>query len=681
MRVLAQITENRKVEARKPLIFLDTVFAFYIEKVTLRQSRLYHAHTGISKGKSLMNIARQTIGKRSGCCSVEYAPGPARLGASAASLVLAAYTQSTSGGELGAILDRYATDMLRESPELASGLGVSDAQAGGRYIDRLSDVSRDGLRRQRGIAEAALAALGHLDRASLCDQDRVTYDVVTTALRDTVDAANFETGTGAQAPYTVTQLTGNYAFIPDFLASQHPITNREEAEAYLTRLSAYARVLDQETTRIGEDAAAGVLPPDFTLDGAVRQLRGFAETPPAQTVLVASLQARLADVEETKIPDADKTALIQLAEAMVRDEVLPAYRRQIDALNALKPRATHDAGVWKLPRGEELYATALRANTTTTMSPDDIHQLGTELVASLNAEMDAILRAQGMPNGTLAERLDALARRPDQIYPNTDAGRARLLADLNAQVEIIRARMPEVCGTLAHAALEIRRVPEFTEVGAPGGYYQPGALDGSRPGAYYINLRNPAEEWPKFSLPTLTYHEGIPGHHWQISIQQESGSIPFIRSALLGFTAYAEGWALYAEQLADEMGLYANDPLGRLGYLQSAAFRASRLVVDTGLHAKRWTREQAIASMVAATGDQESNIVTEIERYCVWPGQACAYMIGRQALKRLRESARATLGARFDLKGFHDVVLTNGSTPLSVTEQLVQQWVASVQKG
>jgi uncharacterized protein (DUF885 family) len=626
-----------------------------------------------------MNISRQTIGKRAGCCSVEYAPGPARLGASAAGLVLAAYTRSTSGGELGAILDRYATDILQESPELASALGVSDAQAGGRYIDRLSDVSRDGLRRQHGIAEAALAALGHLDRASLGDQDRVTYDVVTTALRDTVDSANFETGTGAQAPYTVTQLTGNYAFIPDFLASQHPITNREEAEAYLTRLSAYARVLDQETTRIGEDAAAGVIQPDFTIDGAVRQLRGFAGTVPAQTVLVASLQERLAGV--TEIADADKTALIQLAEAMVRDEVLPAYRRQIDALNALKPRATHDAGVWKLPRGEELYATALRANTTTTMSPDDIHQLGTELVASLNAEMDAILRAQGMANGTLAERLDALARRPDQIYPNTDADRARLLADLNAQVAVIRARMPEVCGTLARAALEIRRVPPFTEAGAPGGYYQPGSLDGLRPGAYYINLRNPAEEWPKFSLPTLTYHEGIPGHHWQIAIQQESGAIPFIRSALLGFTAYAEGWALYAEQLADEMGLYANDPLGRLGYLQSAAFRASRLVVDTGLHAKRWTREQAIASMVAATGDQESNIVTEIERYCVWPGQACAYMIGRQALKRMRESARSTLGARFDLKGFHDVVLTNGSTPLSVTEQLVQQWVASVQKG
>ena len=238
--------------------------------------------------------------------------------------------------------------------------------------------------------------------------------------------------------------------------------------------------------------------------------------------------------------------------------------------------------------------------------------------------------------------------------------------------------MPEIFGTLARAELKIKRVPEYTEAGAPAGYYKPGALNGSRPGAYYINLRNPAEELPKFTLPTLTYHEGIPGHHWQISIQQESGSIPFIRSAILSFTAYDEGWGLYAEQLADEMGLYDNDPFGKIGYLQSAAFRASQLVVDTGIHAKRWTREQAIQSMVAATGDQESNIITEIERYYVWPGQACAYMIGRQALNQMRESARSKLTDRFDLKGFHDVVLTNGSTPLSVTERLVQQWAMSL---
>jgi uncharacterized protein (DUF885 family) len=598
------------------------------------------------------------------------------LGATTASLVLAACTRTTPGSELSAILDRASVDFLRESPEFATSLAISEEQAGGRYMDRLSDASKEGLLRQRQIGERALAELRALDRATLEGQDGVTYDVVVTAIGNNVEAAGFESGGGATAPYVVTQLTGAYTGIPDFLASQHPVTNREQADAYLTRLSAYARVLDQESVRIADDAAAGVIQPDFTIDGAVRQLGGFAGTAPAQTVLVQSLQSRLA--EAAGIADADKTALTQRAEAIVRDEVLPAYQRQIAALTAIRPRATHDAGVWRLPRGEELYASALKNYTTTSMSPDEIHQMGVDLVASLNAEMDAGLRAQGMTRGTLAQRLGALARRPDQRYPNTDAGRAELLAALNAQVQAINARMPEVCGTLARAALEIKRVPEYTEAGAPGGYYQSAALDGSRPGAYYINLRNPSEEWPKFTLPTLTYHEGIPGHHWQISIQQEAGALPFIRSALLGFNAYAEGWGLYAEQLADEMGMYANDPFGRIGYLQSAAFRASRLVVDTGIHSKRWTREQAIASMVAATGDQESNIVTEIERYCVWPGQACGYMVGRQALNRMRDAARTTLGDRFDLKGFHDAVLTNGSTPLSVTESLVQQWAATV---
>jgi uncharacterized protein (DUF885 family) len=281
-----------------------------------------------------------------------------------------------------------------------------------------------------------------------------------------------------------------------------------------------------------------------------------------------------------------------------------------------------------------------------------------------------------MTRGTVAERVHALYSRPDQLYPNNDTGRAQLLADLNRQVQAIRARMPEVCGVLARADLQIRRVPPFTEAGAPGGYYQSAALDGSRPGAYYINLRD-LHELPKFTLPTLTYHEGIPGHHWQISIAQEAGGLPFIRSAILGFNAYQEGWALYAEQLAEEMGMYADDPLGKVGYLQSAAFRASRLVCDTGIHAMRWTREQAIDSMYHVTGDQRSTITTEIERYCVWPGQACGYMVGRQAFNRMRDSARQTLGARFDIKGFHDTILTNGVAPLSVTESLVNDWVAS----
>jgi uncharacterized protein (DUF885 family) len=602
----------------------------------------------------------------------------ALLGATAASVLLAATARASNEG-LNALLDRAVTNFLRESPEFATALAVPEERAGGRYIDRLSDASMAGFRRQRRLSQRLLDDMRRLDRSGLSGQDQVTYDVVATAIENSLATAQFEFGAGAGAPYVVTQLTGSYTGIPDFLASQHPITDRDQAEAYVTRLRRYQRVLDQETRRIRDDAAAGVAPPDFAINGAIGQLSGFAEKAPAETVLVTSLQSRLAGVEGMSA--AAKAALVREAEAIVRDGVLPAYRRQIAALSALLPTATHDAGVWRLPRGAEMYAASLRNQTTTNMSPDEIHDMGVELVRSLNAQMEEILRAEGLTEGSIAERVQAISRRPDQIYPSTDEGRARLLADLNAQVEAIKARMPEVCGALARAALEIKRVPEYTEAGAPGGYYQSAALDGSRPGAYYINLRDPATEWPKFTLPTLTYHEGIPGHHWQISIQQEAGELPFIRSAILGFNAYAEGWALYAEQLADEMGMYANDRLGRLGYLQSAAFRASRLVVDTGIHHKRWTREQAIASMVAATGDQESNIVTEIERYSVWPGQACGYMVGRQAINRMRDSARQALGANFDIRGFHDTLLTNGSTPLSVSESLVRRWVSASAPG
>lgn len=609
----------------------------------------------------------------------------ALLGASAATLALVATgcARSAESGDaaLNALLDRIATDFLRESPEACTGLAVSEEQAGGRYMDRLSDASKEGKARQLALTERAIADLQAIDRASVSAQGQVSLDVVLTAANNQLAAGRFDPGGGATSPYVISQLTGGYTGYPDFLASQHAVTNRETADAYLTRLSAYARVLDQEIAVLNADAGNGVIPPAFALRrgdnaGAINQLRGFAQIAPGENVLVTSFARKLGEVAE--INDADKTALAQRAQTILTDEILPAYQRQIDALNALLPRATTDAGIWKLNQGAEMYAAALRQQTTTEMSPEEIHQMGTELVASLNAEMDAGLRGLGLTRGTVQQRLQQLSRRPDQIYPSTEAGRAELLAALNAQVAAIQSRMPEQFGTLAQAALEIKRVPEYTEAGAPGGYYQNAALDGSRPGAYYINLRDPATEWPKYTLPTLTYHEGVPGHHWQISIQQEAGALPFIRSAILGFNAYAEGWGLYSEQLADEIGMYANDPAGRIGYLQSMAFRASRLVVDTGIHHLRWTREQAIRSMVEATGDQESNIVTEIERYCVWPGQACGYMVGRQAINRMRDAARTALGDNFDPRGFHDAILTNGSTPLSVTEQLVQAWVATV---
>lgn len=594
--------------------------------------------------------------------------------ASTASAPAETVASATPSAQLTATLDRTVAAILRQSPERCTSLGISEERAGYRFIDKLSSSSKASAREYRGIIQNALTELRAIDRNALPANEQVTLDVVVASYENSLATSRFEVGGGAGGPYIVTQLTGAYRNTPDFLDNQHPLRTRDEVDGFFGRLEAYVRNLDEETGIIREDAGAGVIPPDFAIDRTLTQMDAFTSTPVVQNLLVQTLVRRLPQTAE--ITESERTAYVSRAEAAVRDAIYPAYERQKAELREVRRNAVHDAGIWRLPQGAEMYAAALQSRTTTTMSPDEIHNIGLELIAQFHSEMDQILRSQGMTRGSVASRVQALSRRPDQLYPNTDAGRAQILADLNTQTRAIEAMMPRAFNTLAQAQLEIRRVPVTTEAGAPGGYYQRAALDGSRPGAYYINLRDTAE-WPKFTLPTLNYHEGVPGHHWQISIQQESGSIPFIRSAMLGFSAFSEGWGLYAEQLADELGAYASDPLGRLGYLQSATFRASRLVCDTGIHHKRWTREQAIASMVEATGDQESSITTEIERYCVWPGQACSYMVGRQAINRMRDSARGALSARFDLKSFHDTMLANGAVPLSVLERIMNEWVAA----
>ncbi|HRO04320.1 MAG TPA: DUF885 family protein, partial [Terricaulis sp.] len=350
----------------------------------------------------------------------------ALLGASAAGAVLVAAgcNRAVQNGDLHAILDAAVTDFLRESPEYATSLAVSEEQAGGRYVDRLSDVSREAIARQRAKTEEIIRQLGTVNRDTLNDQDRVTLDVVTTSLQNNVAAGAFVTGQGAQAPYTVTQLTGAYGNMPDFLVQQHPVRTRDEADAYLTRLSGFAGMLDQETTRIGQDEGDGVVPPAFVIERTIGLLGDFAQVAPAQNRIVTAFQAKLAAVAE--IPDADKTAMAQRAEAILRDEVLPAFGRQSERLQALRANAPTTSGVGALPRGGELYAAALRSWTTTNMAPQEIHDMGVELLRELNAEMDSIFRANGMTSGTLAERFTALGRRPDQMYRDTDADRTRL---------------------------------------------------------------------------------------------------------------------------------------------------------------------------------------------------------------------------------------------------------------
>jgi len=396
-------------------------------------------------------------------------------------------------------------------------------------------------------------------------------------------------------------------------------------------------------------------------------MRTFRSVPPADSILSSSLARRTQQLGIAGNYAADAARLVE-------SEVYPALDRQAKALGELRPRAVHEASVSRLPEGPALYQLALRQATTTAMSADEVHQLGLDQAQELTASMDVLLRSQGKSSGTVAERAQALAGDPEYLYANTDGGRQQILDYCNGLIKALQPHLPQYFRVLPKAPVEIRRVPAYTEAGAPGGYYQIPALDGSRPGAFYINLRD-TSEWARWKLPTLVYHESEPGHHFQLAQVLELPSLPLIRKAGGGFSANTEGWALYAEQLCDEMGMYAADPLGRLGMLQSALFRAARCVVDTGIHAKDWSRERAIDYMVQTTGDARSAMTTEVERYCTWPGQATSYKVGETRWLALRADARQRLGAKFDIRDFHDVGLTAAPMPLSVLERVLDDWL------
>ncbi|MGA0599425.1 DUF885 domain-containing protein [Caulobacter sp. KR2-114] len=564
------------------------------------------------------------------------------------------------------MMDDFAHRDLMRSPETATSLGLDTGDLAGlraRLADRsIASVAADAAENARRVA-----ALKGVDRAALSASNQVGYDMLWFVYdqRARADKAIPYGSGGDGAPYVLSQLTGAYQGMPDFLDNQHPIETTADAEAYLARLDALAVAFDQETEMARRDAGLGVIPPDFVLDKALPQMKALHDVAPDASSLVASLVRRARD----KGLAGDWQAR---GAAIFRDRLQPALARQIALVEAWRPKASHDAGVWRLPQGEAYYALSLRDGTTTDLSPEEVHQTGLDLARSLSAEIDAILKAQGMTQGPVGARIHALYQDPKFRYPNTDEAKEKLLADLNRQVEAMQARLPKYFGALPKAPLQIKRVPKFIEVGAPGGYYNQGSLDGKRPGIYWINLRDTAEV-PTWTLPTLTYHEGIPGHHLQLSLQQEA-SLPLIRKMNF-FSSYGEGWALYAEQLADEMEVYADDPFGRVGYLQSALFRACRLVVDTGLHHKRWSREKAIQWMADTDGDQVSAVTTEVERYCVWPGQACSYMIGRNTWNRLRAKAKTALGPRFDIRRFHDAGLLAGAVPLTVLETQIDGWL------
>ncbi|HEX2561771.1 DUF885 domain-containing protein [Phenylobacterium sp.] len=589
----------------------------------------------------------------------------AALAGSAAAPALAQPAPAgTPQAQLDALLETFFQEALDDSPELATQLGV-DKGVRATAKAQLDDRSIAELERDKAQLESQLRRLKAIPRAPLTGMAAVNYDAVLDGLERS-DAANkrFAYGNGgAGQPYVLSQLTGAYRSIPDFLGTQHTIETKADADAYLARLEAYATVMDQEAERARRDVGLGVVPPDFVIERSLQQMRAL-KVAPQTSPLVTSVANR---AREKRIAG-DYAAQ---AAKIYSSKVVPALDRQIAFMEGLKPRAVHDAGVWRLPDGEAYYAHASQASTTTRMTPDEIHQMGLDESRRLSDRAEVLLRKLGMTQGTVGQRIRALYDDPKHHYPNTDPAKEKLIEDLNAQVKAMMARLPEVFGRLPKAPVEVRRVPTFIEAGAPGGYYNQPTLDGSRPGIYWINLRDTAE-YPKWTLPTLTYHEAVPGHHMHLAIQQET-ELPMIRRATF-LSAYGEGWALYAEELAREMGVYEDDPLGEIGYLQSSLFRSARLVVDTGLHAKRWSREKAIETMTSIDGSPTSAATTEIERYCVWPGQACSYMVGKLTWLRLREAAKAKMGARFDLRAFHDMALASGSVPLTVLERRVADW-------
>jgi len=573
-------------------------------------------------------------------------------------------TGSAEDQRLDALFETMLAEQLAQSPETATGLGVdSGAQAGAK--SRLDDRSIQAWEANKARTARDLAALRTIDPAKLTGNNRWNHASIlySTQVSDAMNRTFATVG----SPYVVSQLTGSYQQIPDFLDSQHTIANAGDADAYLSRLDAFATAIDQDSMAVRHDAAAGVVPPDFILAKALTQLKALRDVPPAQSNLVVSITRRTAE-QNIAGPWQER------AQAIVAKRVQPALDRQIALVESLAAKAVHTAGVARLPKGEELYRLSLQSYTTSDMAPEEIHRTGLELIAQQSAQVDAILKSQGYTKGSVGQRLRGLYDDPKFRYPNTDAGKDKLLADLNIQVKAMEARLPQYFGTLPKTPLDIRRVPKATETGAPGGYYQNGSLDGTRPGAYYINLRDTAEV-PSWTLPTLTYHEGVPGHHLQLSLAQEAG-LPTLRKIQF-FSGYGEGWALYAEQLAVEMGVYENDPLGHVGQLHDSIFRAVRLVVDSGMHAKGWSREQAVKFYTDTIGDPETMAITEVERYCVWPGQACSYMLGKLDWLRLRDKARAALGSRFDIRAFHDAGLLPGAMPLPVLDQCIDAYIAA----
>ena len=568
-----------------------------------------------------------------------------------------------------------ATDLLLNSyPETASSAGI-DTGDRAHLKDKMTDRSAAGQANIKAQVNALLANLNGADTGAMSDEDKLNLKVIRSVFD--MSSKGFDLPYGDMAlinynwsyrnsPYVVAQNTGAFVEIPSFLDASHAVKNEGDAEAYLARMEGYAAQLDGETERTRMEGEKGIILPDFLMAKTLGQLKGARSRSPEEWGITTAIINKSSEFSPSIAEQAKKIAV---------EKIGPAIDRQIAVLETQAPKANSDAGIWAKPDGDAYYDWALQAGTTTTMSPDEVHQMGLDELASLHARMDPILKSIGYSDGSVGDRMTALAKDPRYHFSDGDKGRAEIMTFIEEAVAEIRALMPQAFETLVPGFLEVTRISHEVEAGAPGAYGGAGSIDGTKPGHYWINLRTPALH-NKFTLKDLTYHEAIPGHVWQ---GEYTFKQPLIRS-LLAFNAYSEGWALYAQQIADELGVYDESPVGRLGYLQSLAFRACRLVVDTGLHAKRWTREEANVWFVTNNGSNPEEVRGEVDRYCAWPGQACGYKVGHTAINQLRDKAQLELGDTYDYRKYNDAVVLGGAVPMTVLGEVVDEFIAR-QKG
>ena len=564
-------------------------------------------------------------------------------------------------------INKVSIQIATDSPELLTRLGLIDNTLLDFHSGRLADYTKEGDERSLEKLRRARAGLDRYGPEGLDGQDLLSWKIAAWLFDDWLMDAEME-----YSGYRVNQISGITVSLPEFLTDAHAIVDRRSADRYLSRLTEFGRVLREVTDRVVDDREHGVIPPDFVIEKSLAGMHQFIAEGAADNVLVTDFASRLSAVGEIDVEE--QALLVADARARVEGQVIPGYAGMIALFEELATQTNHDAGIWRIPNGDAIYRHRLRSSTTTDYTPEQVHEIGLSEVVRIEGEMHAILDAQQIPDGDIATRVRVVMEDPTQQFANTDEGREEMIAYLESFDEKVMARVADFFITIPPQPLEIVRVPVHAQDSSAGGYYSSPALDGSRPGRFYINQKSTADN-PRWTLPTLMIHEGSPGHHFQLSASQLIEDVPLLRK-LSPFNAFTEGWALYSERIAKtDMGLYDDDPLGDLGRLQAEMFRAVRLVVDTGIHAKRWSREEAIAYMLAKTGMTEDEVTREIERYSVWPGQATGYKTGQLAILELRETAEEVLGESFDIRQFHELLLMNGAMPLALLKDQVTAWV------